>query len=99
MPFALSFEFVCYFCWLKENNKTLLTYRSNTCIYRPSLCLYHPALLLRNSRIKTSKRDQALSATSQCERRSYQRHYNARGDVIKLAFVKRKTVLGRKNDQ
>ena len=65
-------------------------------VYRPSLRLYHPALLLRNPRIKTSKRDQALSATSQCERRSYQRRHNARGDVMKLAFVKRKTVLGRK---
>ena len=64
--------------------------------YRPSLRLYHPALSLSNSRIKTSKRDQALSATSQCERRSYQRRHNARGDVIKLAFVKRKTVLERK---
>ena len=68
----------------------------DTFYYRPSLCLYHPALLLRNSRIKTSKRDQALSATSQCERRSYQQRHNARGDVIKLAFVKSKTVLGRK---
>ena len=59
--------------------------------YRPSLRLYHPALSLRNSRIKASKRDQALLETSQCER-SYQRRHNARGDVIKLAFVKRKTV-------
>ena len=63
--------------------------------YRPSLRLYHPGLSLRNSRIKTSKRDQALSATSQCERRRYQRRHNARGDVIELAFVKRKTVLAR----
>ena len=62
--------------------------------FRPSLRLHHPALSLSNSRIKTSKRDQALSSTSQCERRSYQRRHNARGDVIKLAFVKRKTVLG-----
>ena len=88
--YIISSEIIARFLLLRKMQQD---YNRN---YRPSVRLYHPALPLRNSSIKTSKRDQALSATSQCERRSHQRRHNARGDVIKLAFVKIKTVLGRK---
>ena len=63
--------------------------------YRPSLRRCHPALSLRSNRRKSSKREQALSDTSQCEMISYQRRNNAKGDVIKVVFVMRKTVVGR----
>lgn len=75
-----SFEFIGYDIYITVIRNKL----TDSHIYRHFLPLYQPAQSLRNSRITDLRREQAISATSQLEMRSYQRHHNVKRDVIKL---------------